>query len=291
MPTLWLPTDNPWEFRRLPFLNSSNNPLIDNIDTWDKQDWIEFLAIWSVAEMAPDTPEQKELLESARNLHKGVSKWLQFYELGRQELLGDLLSPKWNLYKPYADFSMAVLRFCQQAYLRLERWQSPEHSAITLWGICELSTRRQLLRKSGYYGNPDVDSRGCLLGKGIQYKQNNQTIKIHENTLKNGEDTGEFVRVQFPDEDLLDFLLHDAVRFVNNYNDADLEFHCKQLLNAFKHFNWLVNNHSYETIQISNKGVHTSTRGKYSPKGFSTELKSKPRRGRGRPPKGQSQQL
>lgn len=288
MPTLWLPTDNPWEFRQLPFLKSSGNASIDDVGTWNKRDWIKCMAAWPHTITQPDSPEQKELLESARNLYIGQSKWLEFYELGKQELLGDLLSSQWNIYRSDADFSIAILIFCQKAHLTLEKWQFSGHSHITLWGFCELSRSLQLLRKAGYYGNPDVDSSGRLPGKGAQYKRNNQTIKIHEAALKKGEYTGEFVTVQFPDEHLLDYLLYDAINFANYYADDDLKFSCKQLLRAFKHFNWLVNDRSEsQTIQISGEGIHVPTRGKHSPKGFSLEPKTD-RRGRGRPPKGQS---
>ena len=105
--------------------------------------------------------------------------------------------------------------------------------------------------------------------------------------MKNGEYTGELVTVQFPEEHLLDYIFHDAVNFANAHNDQDMEFHCKEFLNAFRHFNWLINNSNHPTIQISDSGIHTPTRGKHSPKGFSSEPKPK-RRGRGRPPKGQN---
>jgi hypothetical protein len=287
MPTLWTPTDNPWEFRRLPFFQSSGSASIDNVGTWTKRDWIEFIGELPDAITKPDTPEQKELLKSGRDLHKGKSKWLEFYELGRPELLGDLLLAKWNRYKPYADFSLAILRFCQQAYLRLEHLQAPGYSHITLWGVCEWSLSSHVLRKSGYYGNPDIDERGMLLGKGVQYQQNVEVINIHKAALKDGEYTGEFVTTQFPKEHILDYVLYDAINFANKHNDEDMEFHCKEFLNAIRHFNWLINNSKQPTIQISSSGIQTPTRGRHSPKGFSLEPKTK-RRGRGRPPKGQA---
>lgn len=280
MPTLWLPTDNPWEFQRLPFLQSR----IRDVGTWSKRDWIELIAELPDAETKPDNPGQKELLINARYLYIGKSKWLEFYELGKQELLRDLVSPEWYAYKPYADYSLAVLRFCQQAYLRLEELQMLDYSGITLWGLCERSTSLHLLRKAGYYGNPDVNSQGRLLGKSAQYNQNLEVIRLHKAALNGGEYIGDSVAVQFPEEHLLDFVLHDAINFANEHNDEDMSFHCHELLNALRRFNWLINNSKHPTIQIADGSIHTPTRGRHSPKGFSPKLQSK-RRGRGRPPK------
>lgn len=287
MPSLWLPhLNNPGKWRRTPF-QPQDNP--GNISKWGKGDFIEFMPYFvdTVAPIKPDTQGQQDLLNAIRAFYIGVSKWLEVRVLGRLEMLPELRSPQLAIYESAADLMVATLKFCEQIYPKLKRAQQVK-SPEALWGFCLMNKCQYQLRVSGFCGNPNLRADGKIKGKKNYLRENAQLIKNFKELLKNGEVEGEPVENFNPEEGLVELLLYEAIQLANAENDAQLEFACKQYLEALSHYDRSTLNDSkgfnlqFWTLISPDTKVHISGKSKKNPKpeGF------KPKRGRGRPPKG-----
>jgi hypothetical protein len=286
MPSLWLPhPDNRGKCKRSPFQSQDNS---GDISKWGKRDFIEFMPYFvdAVAPIKPDTQEQQNLLNAIRAFYIGVSKWLEVRVLGRLEMLPELRSPQLAIYESAVDLMVATLKFCEQIYPKVKRAQLVE-SPEALWGLCLMNRCQYQLRASGFSGNPNLRADGKIKGKKDYSQENAQLIKNFKELLKNGEVEGEPVEDFNPEEGLVELLLYEAIQLANAENDEQLEFACKQYLEALSYYDTSPLNDSkgfnlqFWTL-ISPTKVHISGKSKKNPKpeGF------KPKRGRGRPPKG-----
>jgi len=287
MPSLWVPhLDNPGKWRRSPFQPQDNS---EDISKWGKRDFIEFMPYFvdAVAPIKPDTQRQQDLLNAIRAFYIGVSKWLEVRVLGRLEMLPELRSPQLAIYESAADLMAATLKFCEQIYPKVERAQQVESHEF-LWGLCLMNRCQYQLRASGFCGNPNLRADGKIKGKRDYSRENAQLIKNFKELLKNGEVEGEPVEDFNPEEGLIELLVYEAIQLANAENDEQLESACKQYLEALSHYDRITLNDSkslnlqFWTLISPDTKVHISGKSKKNPKpeGF------KPKRGRGRPPKG-----
>jgi predicted ATPase len=125
---------------------------------------------------------------------------------------------------------------------------------------------------------------GKIKSKTNYSRENAQLIKNFKELLKNGEVEGEPVEDFNPEEGLIELLLYEAIQLANAENDEQLECACKQYLEALSHYENDSKglNLQFWTLISPDSKLHISGKSKKNPKpeGF------KPKRGRGRPPKG-----
>jgi hypothetical protein len=287
MPSLWLPyPDNPWEWKRVPFVAQDNSL---DMDKWGKQDFIEFMPYFVdvFRPIEPDTKGQRDLLDDMRAFYRGVAKWLGVRVLGRLEMLPELRSPQLAIYESYADLMVATLKFCEQIYPKLQRAQQAESYEI-LWGMCLISRFLYQLRALGFDGNPYLRADGKNKGKEDYLQEDMQTIHKFKEVLKNGEPNGEPITDFDPHERIIELLLWDAIQLANDENDAEIECACKEYMDAWSKYTRITLKESegldfqLRTVLSPTGEVHVSRKGRKNrkPEAF------KPKRRPGRPPKG-----
>lgn len=155
MPTLWLPGEDPWQFRRLPFLA---DPELRDLTLRDAFNFIEKIPseVLNDTEIDPSIKLQvKEgLVRKWRRHYRVVSLLLHFHELNQVHLLPKIL-PVVHL-KPYSDFSISRLRFLERVSSSLQHFQNLL-SCAGLWLGCEISDFEYWVQLSGITGSPLLD--------------------------------------------------------------------------------------------------------------------------------------
>ncbi len=252
MSTLWLPTKDPWRWRPLPLR-------LELPSFRTKEDVIG--AMWSFPDCSvlPETEQQQDALTNAKAHFKLMATWLHYRLLGKLHYHDSLHSHPDSLsVKPYADLSVATLDFCYHVYSRMR----PEgvDSFEQLWGICEYSKSLAAFRATGYYGDVAPQSKS-------QLRKNFKHALEAYSQLEQNHSPEQLVTGFDPIEHLTEDLLYQASNFANDPpGDKDLKHHIRMFQRAWRHFSNLT----------------------LKPKGFDpVQIKpAKPKRSRGRPPKG-----
>lgn len=226
-------------------------------------------------DILPDTPGQRQLLEQHQANWKLVSCWLEYFLGGRLDFFDSLYSNPIALQaKPLADFVIAIRDFCIHVYPRLR--PPGIDNFEQLWVMIVYSMSLEALRSTGYYG--DIAPKL----KGAQLEANSKTAKAYKELLDSGINSRPLVKGFDPKEHLLEITLDDAIKFANRENDSDLETQIKRFQLAQKNY--------YRQILRSPGPILAlphPDQGLIDPsKGRPPEPPSKPKRGRGRPPKG-----
>lgn len=261
-----------------------------------KEDVILGMAFWpelpfSEAEL---TDEGREILKDEKLHWKGISLWLQYYELGRRELESFLFDTPVIRLKPFADRSLALRSFCQQHWLRCTwKHETDIEGHDELWGCCEYSFSQFRLRSAGLTGRPEpqeINEHGRVKGKSERIRESQQTIALVRASFESGQPLAEKYS---PEEEfdvrlwLSALILAEGIEIARSNKDSDLEFHIEQFLGAHSHFNrTLKEGGNYQFRRLSVKDDVVKSTGK-SKKTSRSEPPTEPRRGRGRPPKGQ----
>jgi len=205
-------------------MNLPTRSYYHNIPKITKESVILDMANWSYPEVLPENPEQETVLRYVNNFYKGLSLWLEYRLLSRNNLLPQLLE-KIPEIKPYADFSVAGLEFCYQLFARYAFNLS---SAEELWGIAEFSFQKNILNNTGYYDEK-------TLGKDKAYRENLKYLEGFEKFL----DDEPTKKITNFDESAhaYEILVNYAIRFSKKFGDTDLEFHTRKFLKSYRHLN------------------------------------------------------
>lgn len=260
-----------------------------------KQDVILGMAFWPELPFpeADLTDKQRKILKDEKLHWQGVSLWLQYYELGRRELESFLFDTPLIRLKPFADRSLALWSFCQQYWLRCP-WKHETDIAghDELWGCCEYSFSQYRLRSAGVTGKPEpqeIDKHGRVKGKTERIRESQQTIALVRESFV----SDQLLTECSPEEEEFDVrlwlnavVLTEGIELARKNKDSDLEFHIEQFLRAHSHFNRQIKNggdYQFRHFSPADDAVKSTGKSKKTSavKGF------EPRRGRGRPPKGQ----
>lgn len=295
MPNLWIPTDDPWQFQHIPFCRepsemerfekAGKKQLIKNMQFWPHHSEVELLT----------TKNQKRALHVLQNFYQCLSLWLEFYELGKHELLSELvLVPERLEIKPFADLSVATLRFAEQVHDKVEwakRFPSREH----VWILCEWAGCRQRIRAANLFGTAGIDKKGRLKGKTATHSDNMQCIERLKSILKYRDFLAAELESEGPcKQDKYDLkhyftgrLVYEALETVVKKDDEDLESCIKQYLETWSHHLTLTKeSEAYQIIYLVSPDEEprmTEKNKKMSkPRGFVAK------RSRGRPPKNSS---
>ncbi len=271
---------------------------LTNASSCGKHQIILDMPNWPYVDVLPDTPGQKALLKSHRDFWLGLSKWLQLYELGNAELLPDLLFGTFKTWRPYADLSVAKLRFAEQVYPKLASLKEIAPTSENLWGQFEYFDSLRNLKAGGFYdAKPLTDDKGKVKSKTTAHKEITYNIRDVRDALGQGswEDLVDNWPYRSQWENLEDWreylhsvVLHNAVIYAERNDDDELRSHCFQMLDALKKFERLTNkqegakNYQFPHLLSLTGEVQFTGKSKKAPtsKGFDKK------RTKGRPPKG-----
>jgi len=266
-------------------------------NSWDKRQIILDMPNWPYVDVLPDTPGQKALLKSHRDFWLGLSKWLQLYELGNAELLPDLLFGTFKTWRPYADLSVAKLRFAEQVYPKLASLKEIAPTSENLWGQFEYFDSLRNLNAGGFYdAKPLTDDKGKIKSKTSAHKEITRNIRDVRDALGQGssEDLRDNWLYRSQRENLEDWreylhsvVLHNALIYAERNDDDELRSHCLQMLDAIEKFERLTNkekgakNYQFHYLPSLTSALESTGKSKkaQTPKGFDTK------RTKGRPPK------
>ncbi len=279
--TRWVLDDDPGEWRWLPY------PVIDavkeNQGTWGMLEFTSQMSMWPPASY----PMSEEHRQKIGGHYVALALWIRLYFLensSKKEQLRELLEhTDLSHLQPYAELSMARLDFAYELYSRSKLAQRA-HSETHLWFAMEYSN---CLQKFHWLYNP--------VGPGIDDSRTNTTHFVHtlKHALKTGDfDTDNLLTIEQLKAEGADWRLHidslmqqEALKvyWEDPSELSDLEHCYKRYLDAQSSYNSIVGHKKEHQIFIdSNQTLTTTCKGKKRPG------QPKPKRGRGRPPKGQS---
>lgn len=274
------------------------------------------LRTYPILPIEPDEVEILEIVARERQHYTGLSRWLEFYELGRTELYQELFFTPLVGLKPFADRSLATKAFCQQLWTRSE-WAQRTESPEVLWMALEHSISQARLRKAWLTGTPYINDRGRIKGKVELAQHSSASVAIFTKALNLGLTVPEIFTAMMEEllaveevtpnqlEKQLKALSYkgddlDPMLYMHTYSiaegvnlaagDDDMEHFCRQYLKAISHFNRIVKDsgNTYEIIYLDGLygGLRVAEKSKKMPK-----PQGLGKRGRGRPPKGQERKM
>lgn len=232
--TLLLPTDNPWQWRHSPI-----QPELPRMRT--KEDVIATMWSFPDCDVLPDTEAQRDALANAQAHFKLVARWLEYRLLGKFHYRDTLFShPNALAVKPYADLSVATLRFCSQVD---QRMPGGYDTFEQLWGMCEYSKALAVLRAMNYYGDMPPDWKKNLLAN------NRRALQAY--SFKNGNHTEPMIEVLEPKEHICEFLLKRAIDFANGPpEDRNFKHHISQFKSSWRQYFNLMETKGFQPLQI-----------------------------------------
>lgn len=258
-----------------------------SVKNWGMTEFILSLQFWPLLEIEPFEKGEKDLVKKLNVHYRGVSLWLQLYELKSEYLKHLILNSPAEAMKPHADRSLAMLKFCRQIYPKLERAQDFS-SAEHLWCTCEYSHCLAVMHNCGFTGKVKTNSDGQIMGKSDWLDASNKLNKKYRRVLKDGL-TPQEEQAKYPvsEGSLFEVLVWEATILADKESDEELERSCKDILDAIAKYNqFLAASSEFQMpyLRSFKDELRFTSKGKKNgrPEGFTSK------RSRGRPPKGSS---
>jgi len=103
-------------------LSTDNNQkisVIEGLTERGKLGFVKDMRSWpDFSEIRITTEKQEIIFQVLKDFYQFLSLWLEYYVLGRHERLSELIGfPHRMEVKPFADLSLATLKFAEQVYL------------------------------------------------------------------------------------------------------------------------------------------------------------------------------
>jgi hypothetical protein len=206
-------------------------------------------------------------------LYLCLSLWIQCLTLGKSEIYTALVASEEALLAyPYADFSLATMDYCRQAWMKIPVIQENLPQWETLWFGLELSACRKHLEISGIIGDPKESDRDLMV-KLSQIRGSNKFIKKCRQILKKkdlAEAYGFFAyRVgQFEEGQICIPYLGMGIITAIQESDKFLESHCLSFLSALSRFNLALTDPQYQIRAALPGGKEYISGDKKKPPGF-----------------------
>jgi len=215
-----------------------------SIEEWTTQDFIRAIGTWPRIHILLLEPGEQIFLTKLRTFYSCHSQWLEYYLVEmpasrREELRIKLHFTNCINQKTDADFSLAILNLCRQVYGKSELLTSAP-SYEHLFFLAEYSMYTQNTTSSGLTtGFPAKNRDGEVLSFNSMIANNHDAIRLYEKALKNNYFEIEEISTDDPDwvEQFLNALIAESVNTAIKNRDRDLNYHCRQFLKAFYHYN------------------------------------------------------
>lgn len=183
-----------------------------------------------------------DCLSDIEVLYLCLSLWIQCLTLGKSEIYTALVASEEALLTyPYADFSLATMDYCRQAWMKIPVIQENFPQWETLWFGLELSACRKRLEISGVIGDLKESNRDLMV-KLPQIRSSNKFIKKCRQILKKKDLAAAYgffaYRAgQFEAGQICIPCLGMGIITAIQESDKSLESHCLSFLSALSRFN------------------------------------------------------
>ncbi len=280
-------------------LSTDNNQkisVIEGLTERGKLGFVKDMRSWpDFSEIMITTEKQEIIFQVLKDFYQFLSLWLEYYVLGRHEILSELIGfPHRMEVKPFADLSLATLKFAEQVYCEVS-WAQQLPSAEFVWMACERANCWQRLRASNLLGTANTDPKGRLKGKTAYHDYNMRRIEDCKKILKH-KDLSEVEQYpkelcqqdnQDPKYNVIGRLVGEAIKVAINKDDDDLDFCIEQYLGTLSsHLTRIKESETYQIFYLvsPDEEPRLTEKNKRLPK----PLEPAPKRARGRPPKGRN---